>query len=106
MANKKVIIIGGGPSALIAADFLSPSCDVEIYEKENNIGQKFLVAGKGGFNLTNSLTGIDLANKYSPINFLKNSLVNFDSTSVRKWLFFNREISLSVFSSNTDFIIA
>ncbi len=77
MTNKKVIIIGGGPSALIAADFLSPKCDVEIYEKEKNIGQKFLVAGKGGFNLTNSLSGIDLSNKYTPNNFLKNSILNF-----------------------------
>ena len=86
MSSKKVIIIGGGPSALIAADFLAEQCKVEIYEKENNVGQKFLVAGKGGFNLTNSLTGKSLANKYSPSNFLTEAILNFDSSSTRKWL--------------------
>jgi uncharacterized flavoprotein (TIGR03862 family) len=86
MFSKKVIIIGGGPSALIAADFLAEQCKVEIYEKENNVGQKFLVAGKGGFNLTNSLTGKSLANKYSPSNFLTEAILNFDSSSTRKWL--------------------
>ena len=60
MPRKRIIIIGGGPSALIAANFLANQCDVSIYEKKKNVGQKFLVAGKGGFNLTNSLTGIDL----------------------------------------------
>ena len=86
MSSKKVIIIGGGPSTLIAADFLAEQCVVEIYEKENNIGQKFLVAGKGGFNLTNSLTGKLLANKYSPSNFLTEAILNFDSSSTKKWL--------------------
>jgi uncharacterized flavoprotein (TIGR03862 family) len=86
MQRKRVIIIGGGPSALIAADFLSNECDVEIYEKEKKSGQKFLVAGKGGFNLTNSLTGIALTKKYSPTEFLKDAILNFDSKEVRAWL--------------------
>ncbi len=87
MSFKKVIIIGGGPSALIAADFLAEKCEVEIYEKEKNVGQKFLVAGKGGFNLSNSLTGKTLANKYFPPNFLTEAILNFDSNSTREWLF-------------------
>lgn len=86
MPRKRVIIIGGGPSALIAANFLGNQCDVSIYEKEKNVGQKFLVAGKGGFNLTNSLTGIDLTDKYTPKEFLKNAILEFDSLKVRNWL--------------------
>jgi len=86
MPRKRIIIIGGGPSALIAADFLSYDCDVDIYDKEKNIGQKFLVAGKGGFNLTNSLAGIDLVKKYTPSKFLEDAILSFDSLEVRDWL--------------------
>lgn len=86
MPFKKIVIIGGGPSALIAADFLAEKCTVEIYEKERNIGQKFLVAGKGGFNLTNSLSGKALLKKYYPPNFLSEAVLKFDSSSTRKWL--------------------
>ncbi len=86
MKKQKIAIFGSGPSALISAYFLGDNFNVTIYEKENNIGQKLLVAGKGGFNLTNSLTGINLTKKYIPENFLKESILNFDSTKLREWL--------------------
>ena len=54
MLNKKIAIIGGGAAALMAADVLSLHCEVHIYEKGKALGRKFLVAGNGGFNLTNS----------------------------------------------------
>ncbi len=84
--NNKIAIIGGGTAALTTAYFLSPKFDVTIYEKEKAIGQKLLVAGKGGFNLTNSITGNDLANKYTPKNFLNKSLTNFDSQNTIDWM--------------------
>ena len=70
---------------MIAADTLSQSHNVTIYEKEKGIGQKFLVAGKGGFNLTNSLTGIELAAKYTPKDFMKEAILAFDSIALREW---------------------
>ena len=86
MSKKEIVIIGGGPSAMIAADILSPYHNVSIYEKEKGIGQKFLVAGKGGFNLTNSLTGIQLATQYLPQEFMQDAILSFDSQSLRGWL--------------------
>lgn len=86
MLKKSIAIIGGGSSALIAAYYLSPTYNVTIYEKKKTIGQKFLVAGKGGFNITNSLTGQNLVDKYTPKDFLKKSILNFDSLSVKNWL--------------------
>ena len=86
MHKKIIAIIGGGPAGMMAADVLSPFHDVHIYEKEKGVGQKFLVAGKGGFNITNSLQGEDLAKKYTPEYFLKDALLDFDSTAVREWL--------------------
>ncbi len=86
MKQKEIAIIGGGPSAMIAADILSQTHNVTIYEKEKGIGQKFLVAGKGGFNLTNSLSGIELADKYIPRDFMKDAILAFDSKALRDWL--------------------
>jgi len=74
MTRKQIAIIGGGPAGLLAADVLSPSHEVHIYEKEKSVGQKFLVAGKGGFNITNGLKRNELAAKYSPEYFLKEAL--------------------------------
>jgi len=84
--KKEIAIIGSGPAALIAASKLAPFHNVTIYEKNTSIGNKFLVAGKGGFNLTNSLEGIELANKYSPKDFMLNAILSFDSIKLRNWL--------------------
>ena len=70
----------------MAAYVLSIFHDVHIYDKEKSVGQKFLVAGKGGFNITNSLPGENLVKKYTPEYFLKDALLNFDSAAVREWL--------------------
>ena len=86
MTRKKIVIIGGGPAGMMAADVLSPFHDVHIYEKEKGVGQKFLVAGKGGFNITNGLKRNELAAKYAPEYFLKDAILDFDSTAVREWL--------------------
>jgi uncharacterized flavoprotein (TIGR03862 family) len=85
LLKKEISIIGGGPSAMMVADILSPFHNVTIYEKNKTIGKKYLVAGKGGFNFTNSLVGIELANKYTPIEFMKNAILAFDSVDLRKW---------------------
>lgn len=84
--KKSVAIIGGGPTALIAAYFLSDQFDVTIYEKEKTIGRKFLVAGKGGFNLTNAKKGNDLIASYSPSEKVRNPLTTFSNKHLRLWL--------------------
>jgi len=86
MIRKQIAIIGGGPAGLMAADVLSPFHEVHIYEKEKGIGQKFLVAGKGGFNITNSLHGEELTKKYTPNGFLSECLLDFGPDEVCKWL--------------------
>jgi predicted flavoprotein YhiN len=52
---KKSVSIIGGPAALILAALLNgDKFDVTIYRRNKSLGRKFLVAGKGGFNLTHS----------------------------------------------------
>ncbi|MDO9510804.1 MAG: TIGR03862 family flavoprotein [Bacteroidales bacterium] len=85
MERKQIIIVGGGPAGMMAAEILSLTHNVSIFEKEKNLGQKFLLAGKGGFNLTNHLQGDNLYEKYSPEGFLNKALSEFDTRALRQW---------------------
>ena len=50
-----IVIIGGGPAGLMAAETASASgAQVELYDAMASVGRKFLLAGKGGLNLTHS----------------------------------------------------
>ncbi|TXD48852.1 NAD(P)/FAD-dependent oxidoreductase [Polaribacter sp. IC073] len=85
--KKTISIIGGGPSSLLLAAFLdTEKFDVIIYEKNKTAGRKFLVAGKGGFNLTHSEPILELIHKYTPATFLKNCLSCFTNDDFRDWL--------------------
>jgi uncharacterized flavoprotein (TIGR03862 family) len=50
-----VAIIGGGPAGLMAAETLARAgISVDLYERMATVGRKFLLAGRGGLNLTHS----------------------------------------------------
>ena len=52
---KSVVVIGGGPAGLMAAEVLTQGgARVDLYDAMPSMGRKFLVAGKGGLNLTHS----------------------------------------------------
>lgn len=53
--KPKAAIIGGGPAGLFAAETLAGAgVAVTIYERMPSVGRKFLMAGRGGLNLTHS----------------------------------------------------
>jgi len=55
MSEAPVAIIGAGPAGLIAAEILSAAGKrVVIYERMPSVARKFLMAGRGGLNLTHS----------------------------------------------------
>jgi hypothetical protein len=85
--KKNITIIGGGISAFLVASTLdAEKFTITIYEKNKTTGRKFLVAGKGGFNLTHSEQLETFIKKYTPTDFLENSLRNFTNTDFRNWL--------------------
>jgi len=50
-----VAVIGGGPAGLMAAEVLSGAgLSVTVFERMPTVGRKFLMAGRGGLNLTHS----------------------------------------------------
>jgi uncharacterized flavoprotein (TIGR03862 family) len=53
--KKQVTIIGGGPAGLMAAqEAVKAGLQVDVYDAMPSVGRKFLLAGKGGLNLTHS----------------------------------------------------
>ena len=51
--KPRAAIIGGGPAGLMAAEILSGAgAAVTLYERMPSLGRKFLIAGRGGLNLT------------------------------------------------------
>ena len=53
--DKSVAIVGGGPAGLMAAEVLSrQGAQVHLYDAMPSVGRKFLLAGRGGLNLTHS----------------------------------------------------
>ncbi len=49
------VVVGGGPAGLRATEVLAGAgWQVALYDQKPSVGRKFLVAGKGGLNLTHS----------------------------------------------------
>ena len=50
-----IAIVGGGPAGLMAAEVLAQGgVQVELFDAMPSVGRKFLLAGKGGMNLTHA----------------------------------------------------
>ena len=54
-AGPVVAVVGGGPAGLMAAERLAASgVQVDLYDGMPSVGRKFLLAGRGGLNLTHA----------------------------------------------------
>lgn len=84
---KKVIVVGGGPAGLMAADVLaSAGMAVHVFDAMPSVGRKFLLAGKGGLNLTHSEPAEIFASRYGARRAQISPLLDgLDAAGVRAW---------------------
>ena len=80
----KTIIIGGGPAGMMSAISAAKSGDeVILLEKENRLGKKLLITGKGRCNITSSLPISEfIENIPGNGRFLYSAFENFDNNDV------------------------
>jgi predicted Rossmann fold flavoprotein len=65
---KRVAVIGGGASGLMAACFAAGSGNtVVLFEKQKKIGRKILVSGNGRCNITNSALSAEMYHGKNPM---------------------------------------
>jgi uncharacterized flavoprotein (TIGR03862 family) len=82
-----VAIIGAGPAGLMAAEVLSAAgVQVDVYDAMPSAGRKFLLAGKGGLNLTHSEPFDAFASRYGARRPQVEPLLRqFDAQALREW---------------------
>ena len=83
-------MIGGGPAGLRAAEVASANgISVHLFDAKPSVGRKFLVAGKGGLNLTNAESPEFFRQRYSgnqqPEPIWGGLLADFDAVALRLW---------------------
>ena len=86
-AGRRVAVVGGGPAGLFAAERLrAAGCEVHVFEAKGSVGRKFLVAGKGGLNLTHSDPPGRFAARYRERSGeVGRWLEAFDAGALREW---------------------
>ena len=53
--TRAAVVVGGGPAGLMAAEVLAGrGAEVHLYDGMRSVGRKFLLAGRGGLNLTHA----------------------------------------------------
>ena len=77
-----VAIIGGGPAGLMAAEVLAlAGREVHLFDAMPSVGRKFLLAGRGGLNLTHSEARPAFDARYGPQSaWVSSWLDGFDGT--------------------------
>lgn len=88
--HSQLAVIGGGPAGLRAAEVAaSAGLRVTLYEGKPSVGRKFLVAGRGGLNLTHGELLDRFAARYSgpgqPADLWPRLLAGFDPAALRQW---------------------
>src|SRR5258706_3688087 len=87
LSKLRVAVIGGGPAGLMAAEALAQGgVQVDVYDSMPSVGRKFLLAGKGGLNLTHSEAADAFAARYGERRArIEPMLASFGPAALREW---------------------
>jgi uncharacterized flavoprotein (TIGR03862 family) len=83
----RLAIIGGGPAGLMAAEVAcAAGMAVDLYDAMGSVGRKFLLAGKGGLNLTHGEPAARFIDRYGERRVeIGRWLDAFDADALRAW---------------------
>ncbi len=86
--SARVAVIGGGPAGLMAAEALAlHGVQVDVYDAMPSVGRKFLMAGKGGMNITHSEPLVPFLGRYGGRREQIAPLLDaFGPDALRAWL--------------------
>lgn len=89
-STARIAVVGGGPAGLFAAETLArQGVQVDLYDAMPSVGRKFLVAGRGGLNLTHSEAMASFLTRYCgpemPQGRWEQWLSDFSPQDIRKW---------------------
>jgi uncharacterized flavoprotein (TIGR03862 family) len=86
-AENTIAIIGGGPAGLMAAEVLAQAgLLVNVFERKPSVARKFLMAGRGGLNLTHSEDIESFLKRYGDAGeFLAPAIRSFPPRALRDW---------------------
>jgi uncharacterized flavoprotein (TIGR03862 family) len=85
--KKQIAIIGGGPAGLMAAqEAVKAGLQVDVYDAMPSVGRKFLLAGKGGLNLTHSESAEPFVSRFGARSGEIGALLaQFGAAEVQAW---------------------
>ena len=94
---RRVAIIGGGPAGLMAAEqiaaarhdlrFGGDALQIDVFDAMPSLGRKFLMAGKGGMNITHAEPLADFISRYgSRAEQIAPLLADFGPNELRAWM--------------------
>jgi uncharacterized flavoprotein (TIGR03862 family) len=86
-SKPRVAVVGGGPAGLMAAEVLAAGgAQVDLFDAMPSVGRKFLLAGKGGLNLTHSESFDAFVGRYGARrNLIEPMLRVFGPAELREW---------------------
>jgi uncharacterized flavoprotein (TIGR03862 family) len=95
-SSRNATIIGGGPAGLMAAEILcNKGVQVDLYDAMPSVGRKFLLAGKGGMNLTHAEPFDTFLTRYGTRNASIAPLLSlFGPEALRAWV---HELGINTF---------
>ncbi|MBN8285741.1 MAG: NAD(P)/FAD-dependent oxidoreductase [Zoogloea sp.] len=85
---SRVAIIGGGPAGLMAAETLARGgVQVDLFDAMPSVGRKFLLAGRGGLNITHAEPFAAFIKRYgSREDVITPLLSTFGPAELRAWV--------------------